>query len=129
MGRTEVEQYRSMLEAKKIELAADLRSREDIAIEKAADAMDEVQFAGARELAISNLDRESKLLQNVLRALDRIEDGRYGVCLHCDTAINPKRLSAVPWAEYCIRCQEAADWRELESDTMGRLHEWQATAA
>ena len=91
--------------------------------------MDELQFAGARELAISNLDRESKLLQGVLRALDRIEDGSYGVCLHCDTAINPKRLGAVPWAEYCIRCQEAADRREFESDTTGRLHELQATAA
>ena len=129
MRRTEVERYRSMLEAKKIELSADLRSREYIAIEEAADAMDEVQFAGARELAISNLDRESKLLQSVLRALNRIEDGRYGVCLHCDAAINPKRLGAVPWAEHCLRCQEAADWREFESDTMGRLHEWQPTAA
>ena len=128
MGRTEVERYRSMLEVKKIELSADLKSREYIVIEKAADAMDEVQFAGARELAISNLDRESKLLQSVLRALDRIEDGSYGVCLHCDTAINPKRLGAVPWAEYCIRCQEAADRRAFESDTTGRLHELQATA-
>jgi DnaK suppressor protein len=129
MGRTEVERYRSMLEAKKIELSADLRSRDYIVIEKAADAMDEVQFAGARELAISNLDRESKLLQSALKALDRIEDGSYGVCLHCDTAINPKRLGAVPWAEYCIRCQEADDRREFESDTTGRLHELQATAA
>ena len=129
MGRTEVERYRSLLESGKIELSADLRSREYIVIEKAADAMDEVQFAGARELAISHLDRESKLLQSVLRALDRIEDGSYGVCLHCDTPINPKRLDAVPWAEYCIRCQEAADSREFETDTTGRLHELQATAA
>lgn len=129
MGWTEVERYRSVLEAKKMELSADQRSREYIVIEKAADAMDEVQFAGARELAIANLDRESKLLQRVLRALDRIEDGSYGVCLHCDTAINPKRLGAVPWAAYCIRCQEAADRREFESDTTGRLHELQATAA
>ena len=129
MGRTEVERYRSLLESGKIELSADLRSREYIVIEKAADAMDEVQFAGARELAISNLDRESKLLQSVLRSLDRIEDGSYGVCLQCDTGINPKRLGAVPWAEYCIRCQEAADRREFERDTTGRLHELQATAA
>jgi hypothetical protein len=44
-----------MLEAKKTELSFGLRSREDITIEKTADTMDEVQFAGERELAISNL--------------------------------------------------------------------------
>jgi RNA polymerase-binding transcription factor DksA len=41
-----------------------------------------------------------------------------------DAAINPKRLGAVPWAEYCIRCQEAADRREFETETTGRLHEF-----
>jgi len=96
MGRTEVERYRSMLEAKKIALSAGLRSREYLAIEKAADPLDEVQFACERELAISNLDRESKLLQRVLSALDRVADGSYGVCLHCGASINPRRLGAVP---------------------------------
>ena len=117
MSRSEIERYRAMLEAKKTELSFGLRSREDIAIEKSADTMDEVQFAGERELAIRNLDRESKLLRSIRSALGRIEDGGYGVCLHCDTAINPKRLAAVPWAVYCVRCQEAADRYELESDS------------
>ena len=129
MDRTEVERYRSMLEAKKIELSADLRRREYLTIEKAADALDEVQFAGERELAISNLDRESKLLQSVLSALDRIADGSYGLCLHCAASISPKRLGAVPWAECCIRCQEATDRREIESDASDRSQELQATAA
>ena len=129
MSRSEIERYRRTLEAKRRDLVFGLGSREDIVIEKAADTLDEVQFAGERELAIRNLDRESKLLKSVRSALARIEDGSYGVCLHCDTAINPKRLGAVPWAEYCVRCQEAADRREFESDTTGRLHELQATAA
>ena len=42
-------------------------------------------------------------------------DGSYGVCLHCEEDIKPKRLEAVPWAPYCIRCQEAADRREFDS--------------
>src|ERR1019366_9163722 len=93
-----------------------LRRRDDIVIEKAADTLDQVQFAGERELAIRNLDRESKLLRSIRNALARIEDGSYGVCLHCDAAINPQRLAAVPWAAYCVRCQEAADRYELGSD-------------
>ncbi len=118
MSRSEIERYHAMLEAKKTELSFGLRSREDIAIEKTADTMDEVQFAGERELAIRTLDRESKLLRSICSALARIEDGSYGVCLRCDTAINPKRLGAVPWAAYCVRCQEEADRHGFESEVV-----------
>src|SRR3974377_2164533 len=106
MSRSEVERYRVMLEAKKAELSLGLWNREEIAVEKAADMLDAVQFAGERELAIRNLDRESKLLHRINSALARIAENRYGVCLHCDTAINPKRLAAVPWAAFCVPCQE-----------------------
>ena len=116
MTQTELEKYKGVLETKKAELSKGLRNREDIAIEKTPDALDEVQLAGERELAIRNLDRESNLLRNVRGALARIADGSYGVCLHCDEEIKPKRLEAVPWTKYCIRCQEAADRHEFESE-------------
>ena len=115
MNKTEVEKYKKILEAKQEELARGLRNRDDIAIEKTPDALDEVQLAGERELAIRNLDRESNLLRQVRMALARIADGSYGTCLHCDEEIKPKRLDAVPWTRYCIRCQEAADRHEFES--------------
>ena len=106
----------AMLEVKRTELSAGLRNREDIAIEKTPDALDEVQLAGERELAIRNLDRESNLLRNVRGALARMAAGSYGVCLHCEEEIKPKRLDAVPWTKFCIRCQEAADRHEFESE-------------
>ena len=114
MSKSELEKYRSTLEAKKAEITASLSNRDQIAIEKAADAIDEVQLAGERELAIRNLDRESILFRQVRGALARIADGTYGTCLHCDEEINPKRLHAVPWTAFCIRCQEAADRHEFE---------------
>jgi DnaK suppressor protein len=117
MNKTELNKYRAVLEAKQAELSAGLRNREDIAIEKTPDALDEVQLAGERELAIRNLDRESNLLRNVKSALGRIHDDSYGVCMHCEEDIKPKRLEALPWAKYCIRCQEAADRHEFEAET------------
>ena len=114
MTQTELDKYKAMLDARQVELSAGLRNREDIAIEKTPDALDEVQLAGERELAIRNLDRESNLLRNVKGALTRVADGSYGVCLHCEEEIKPKRLDAVPWTKYCIRCQEAADRHEFE---------------
>lgn len=115
MNKTDLEKYKAMLLVKQAELSKGLANREDIAIQKTPDALDEVQLAGERELAIRNLDRESSLLRNVKAALMRINDGSYGICMHCEEEIKPKRLEAVPWTPYCIRCQEAADRHEFES--------------
>jgi DnaK suppressor protein len=109
MTQTELDKYKAILETKQAELSAGLRNRDDIAIEKTPDALDEVQNAAERELAIRNLDRESNLLRNVRAALHRIEEGTFGTCLHCEEDISIKRLHAVPWAAYCIQCQEIAD--------------------
>ena len=114
MTKTELNKYREILEAKQAELAQVLRNRDGITIEKSPDALDEVQNAAERELAIRNLDRESNLLRNVRAALHRIDEGMYGVCLHCEEDISPKRLNAVPWAPYCIACQEMADRNQEE---------------
>ena len=109
MTKSELNKYRSVLEVKQAELARMLRNRDGIAIEKCPDALDEVRYATERELAIRSLDRDSNLLRNVRAALDRIEEGSFGVCLHCDEDISPKRLAAVPSTAFCIVCQEIAD--------------------
>lgn len=122
MTKTELNKYRNILETKQAELEHVIRNREAITIEKSPDALDEVQHAAERELAIRNLDRESALLRNVRGALRRIDDGSYGVCLHCEEDISPKRLNAVPWTPFCIQCQEAADRnREEMTDNMDDL--------
>jgi DnaK suppressor protein len=126
MNKTDLDKYKAMLETKRAELSAGLRNREDIAIEKTPDALDEVQLAGERELAIRNLDRESSLLRNVNGALSRVADGSYGVCMHCDEEIKPKRLDAVPWTKYCIRCQEAADRQEFDTESNDKMDELMA---
>src|SRR6516164_5597393 len=116
MTQTEMNKYKAVLEAKQAELSKGLRNRDEIAIEKTPDALDEVQLAGERELAIRNLDRESHLLRQVRSALARIADGSYGICNHCEEEISLKRLNAVPQTSYCIKCQEAADRHEFETN-------------
>jgi DnaK suppressor protein len=51
-------------------------------------------------------------------ALRRIDEGVFGVCLHCEEDINPKRLNAVPWTPFCIQCQELADRNRVENNEM-----------
>jgi DnaK suppressor protein len=114
MTKSEVNKFKKILETKQAELEKIVRNRDAIAIEKSADALDEVQHASERELAIRNLDRESNLLRSVRLALRRIDDGSFGTCLHCDEEISPKRIAAVPWAANCIQCQEIADRNKEE---------------
>jgi DnaK suppressor protein len=114
MTKIEVGKFKKLLETKKEELERIVRNRDAITIEKSADALDEVQHASERELAIRNLDRESNLLRNVRAALRRIDDGSFGTCLHCEEEISPKRVAAVPWAPFCIQCQEQADKAQEE---------------
>jgi DnaK suppressor protein len=47
-----------------------------------------------------------KLLREVTDAQRRIELGAYGVCMQCEEPISSKRLDALPWAKYCVTCQE-----------------------
>jgi DnaK suppressor protein len=86
-----------------------VRQRDGIAVEQSPDQIDEVQRASERDLAISNMDRESKELRNARAALRRIREGTFGLCEECEEDIHPKRLAAIPWASLCIVCQEAQD--------------------
>jgi DnaK suppressor protein len=111
---TEMGEFQEVLIRKESELARVLRKRGDIAIEKSADQMDEIQYASERDLAIRNVDRESTLLRQVKAALRRIHDGSFGTCIDCESAIGAKRLAVVPWASRCFQCQDANDrsWQD-----------------
>jgi DnaK suppressor protein len=114
MTLADTQKFVTLLRIKHEELSSALRKRDDIAIEKAPDGIDEVQLMGERELAIRNLDRNSAALRQITRALARIEAGTYGICLHCEEAISPKRIAAVPWTAFCLSCQEKIDRSEIE---------------
>ena len=121
MTKVELEKYREILEVKQAELTGSLRNRDEIVIEKAPDAIDEVQLAGERELAIRTLARDSTMLHQLRDALARVADGSFGVCFHCEEDISPKRVNAVPWAAFCIKCQERIDRHEIEVERTGDL--------
>ena len=109
MTKTEVNRFRAVLTARVAELERFTRNRDGITVERSADQLDEIQAASQRALAVCNLDREFNHLRDARAALRRIEEGSFGTCQECDEDIHPKRLAAVPWATFCIRCQEAVD--------------------
>ncbi len=66
-------------------------------------------------LQLSSLDHE--LLRLIDEALRRLGAGRYGLCLSCEERIPAKRLRALPWARYCVACEQRAGAEEEEDET------------
>jgi DnaK suppressor protein len=61
-------------------------------------------FEQAKDLALRQ--NAEQLLTKVENALERFEQGTYGICERCGTEIDPARLKALPYATLCLRCQQ-----------------------
>lgn len=96
---------KAALEAALHELVASAGPREELAIERYADPVDQIQSESQRELAGLQLEGRAQWGREIRAALERIADGSYGVCEHCEEPIGEKRLDAVPWARLCVKCQ------------------------
>ena len=59
-----------------------------------------------RHLAANRSDWTGFLIRQVSEALERINNGSYGLCLQCGEPISAKRLAALPWVALCTGCQE-----------------------
>ena len=66
---------------------------------------------------------DMKLLREISGALHRIDNGHYGVCMECEEPISSKRLEAVPWAKYCVACQERIAVRIAEGEIIDEFQE------
>ena len=100
---------RQILDSQLKEAASSHALGDAIRIHQVADPIDMTQEAAERDVAVQILDRESALVRRLRSAIDRIEDGSFGICLQCEEEIAPKRLKAIAWAELCVHCQEEAD--------------------
>lgn len=111
MTNDDVSKFRGILEATVVELERSMRRRDGILIETCGDEFDRMHGENERDLAVQTLHAVANQRRAALAALQRIQEGAFGVCVECEEAINPRRLAALPAAALCIRCQEAVDCR------------------
>ncbi len=76
------------------------------------DILDSVSEERTRELDMILTDREKQKLKQIDDALDRIEEGSYGLCEECGIKIPRARLKVVPFAKYCVECKEVIEREE-----------------
>src|SRR3954463_13741979 len=76
------------------------------------DEIDQASSEYAQSMVFRLRDREKFLLQKIEKALQRIEDGTFGICERCEEDISPKRLEARPGKTLCIRCKEEQEMKK-----------------
>ncbi len=76
--------------------------------------------SGERALELENLDalfaidRQTRLeFSQISAAIERIDNGQYGICDECGAPISEQRLAALPYADTCIRCAERNEIKAL----------------
>ena len=71
-----------------------------------ADPLDRVSLEMERELAVHMMERDKKLMLKIRKALQKIEDGIFGICEECGEDIDINRLKLRPVTEHCIGCKK-----------------------
>ena len=116
MNAKESKRFKKMLEDSKLAL---LQSAKKTLMEESNfdtdDLPDEIDLASseyAQSMVFRLRDREKFLLKKIDKALQRIEEGTFGICERCEEPINAKRLEARPVTTLCIRCKAEQDKKE-----------------
>lgn len=100
--------YRELLLKKRNELLATARHKPE-ALAISLRTPDEVEFAiksVEQDLTAATAEIHNRMLREIESALQRVTRGTYGACEACGEPIPPNRLKAIPWARYCLSCQE-----------------------
>jgi len=119
--------YRKVLEKKAEEVRASMSAQKAAQVVARLDCpSDEGDLSQQHHEEWIFLNRNTidiKLLREISAALHRIEDGTYGTCPECDEPISAKRLDALPWARFCVKCQEKIAARLAAGDYETELEE------
>lgn len=77
------------------------------------DFYDDVDIEKDKQMIQMLGERERAKLDAIDDALEKVEEGTYGICEECGEAINKKRLKIIPFARYCIKCQSEFERRRI----------------
>ena len=100
--------YRTLLMKKRSELMVSAKKQPE-ALAMSVQSPDDVEVAVKtleQDVTAMTANLRSRMLKEIDGALARVEGGTYGECEGCGGEISPNRLKAIPWARYCLICQE-----------------------
>ncbi|HTU42328.1 MAG TPA: TraR/DksA family transcriptional regulator [Candidatus Aquilonibacter sp.] len=123
MNKSDVEQLRKKLELQRQEIMHFLKQLEEetrsLDADSAQDPADQCVSSMSKESLFQQSSQRRTSLRLIEAALRRIEDRTFGECAGCSNEIPIRRLNALPWTQFCLRCQEAIE-RERGGSVSGR---------
>lgn len=113
LTKKELGDYRKKLVARRSDLVHKLsefrNESKQIETNIAQDLADKAESSYTKEFLLSMSDAERDELLHIDAAVKRIDKKEYGNCLMCQKEISKKRLTYLPWAPFCIECEEKAE--------------------
>lgn len=117
----ETADYRSALLAERARLSGGKQRELEILVLPGSLAVeDQAPLMHDQFVALRQHRMDWRKLKLIDAAIERLEAGEFGLCAECEQPIPAKRLKIVPWAVYCVRCQDRTDARrdEQADDTL-----------
>ena len=120
MDANQLENYKKQLLEQRDRLVGQLNENQrqsfEFGLEEMPDPVDAAVQDRSQTILLSISESERDLIDQIDEALQRIESGDYGECVHCNEAVQDKRLEAIPWARHCLRCQDLQERGLLNED-------------
>ena len=119
LKKAEVKPFKELLLALRARLRGDVSAMANVALANSTSGNGSVPSHIAdmgsdtfeQDNTILLMNNEGQTLQEIEKALERVEEGSYGFCIQCQGKIPKTRLKAIPFTPYCVKCAS-----EIESN-------------
>ena len=110
MNETKIASFRTKLEEIRFAIVGEVqekyKSPQDRLTEQVANIADDAVQSYERQLMMGLGEKEFEKLRLVEEAIEKLDEGQYGICLECEELISEERLTVIPFASYCVDCLE-----------------------
>lgn len=112
MKKADIKVFKEQLLMLRARLRGDVTAMADSALKESGEARMSIHMADAgtdnfdQEFTLSLLASEGDTLGLIESALQRAEDGTFGLCVTCEHSIPKARLNALPYTPHCVKCAE-----------------------
>ncbi len=124
MRKREIEELRAKLDLLKCNILNSIQDSNDtISTLNSMSTSEEADISSFKSLAYIDeniLKNNNRDLEDINRAIQKIEKKQYGKCEMCDEQIDIRRLRTKPYARFCITCREIYEKENLKSKTKGQ---------
>ena len=110
MNESKLASFRTKLEEIRFAIGGEVqekyKSPQDHLTEQVADIADDAVQSYEHQLMMGLGEKEFEKLRLVEEAIEKLDEGQYGICLECEELISEERLTVVPFASHCVDCLE-----------------------